>query len=318
MPSHSAILREQLQSRIVEGKREACEIMFNDFDDVAFKINSSPEAPNVVKVNMQVRCINELMSNGSSDLIKAKFPGCEVTPDPDYQVAIQFDCDNLPSNYASPEAFLAAVIDLKRHVLGGPLLAAFGRLEAHSSTASAPVVINYRMTTREIEYTDAAGKSVHSYGHKVPEYMFICSASGKVTVIFYVDFADATDRAMARVFLQEFVEAQRTVRTAAPVSFSREPPGEIAALKFDWRPDSAGFLSFSLEDRHVQGSKKDAVVSRLVGFRPYLHYHIKCSKTYLHMRMRKRVAGWLQVLNRAIPEQETEKKTSAGKTFVRK
>jgi hypothetical protein len=34
--------------------------------------------------------------------------------------------------------------------------------------------------------------------------------------------------------------------------------------------------------------------------------------------MRQRVAGWLQVLNRAIPAKETEKKTSAGKTFVRK
>jgi hypothetical protein len=36
------------------------------------------------------------------------------------------------------------------------------------------------------------------------------------------------------------------------------------------------------------------------------------------MRMRKRVAGWMQVLNRAVPEVETEKKTATGKTFERK
>lgn len=37
------------------------------------------------------------------------------------------------------------------------------------------------------------------------------------------------------------------------------------------------------------------------------------------MRMRKRVAGWMLVLNRAVPEYEnTEKKTAAGKTFTRK
>jgi actin related protein 2/3 complex subunit 2 len=54
-------------------------------------------------------------------------------------------------------------------------------------------------------------------------------------------------------------------------------------------------------------------------FRNYLHYHIKCSKTYLHMRMRKRVVGWMQVLNRALPDLEGgEKKTAGGKTFVRK
>ena len=39
----------------------------------------------------------------------------------------------------------------------------------------------------------------------------------------------------------------------------------------------------------------------------------------LHMRMRKKVNGWLQVLNRAfMPAEEKEKKTSSGKTFTRK
>jgi len=316
LPSNSAILREQLQGRLLEGKREACEITFDDFDDVSFKITSSPDTPNIVKVHMAVRCIKELKSAGSQEYLNSVFPGLEVAPDNGFDVCIQFDCDNLPSQY-TPATFLEAISNLKRHVIGGPLINAFTKLESKSGTKSV-VTINYRLTTREIEYTDANGKQEHTYGHKVPEYMFISSAAGKVTVIFYVDFADTTDRAMARVFLQEFVEAQRTVRTAPPVSFSREPPGELAGLKFDWRPDAAGFLSFGLEDRHIQGVKKESVTSMLVGFRSYLHYHIKCSKTYLHIRMRKRVAGWLQVLNRSIPQVETEKKTSAGKTFVRK
>ena len=32
----------------------------------------------------------------------------------------------------------------------------------------------------------------------------------------------------------------------------------------------------------------------LTGFRNYLHYHLKATKTYMHMRMRKRVVGLLQ------------------------
>jgi len=37
------------------------------------------------------------------------------------------------------------------------------------------------------------------------------------------------------------------------------------------------------------------------------------------MRMRKRVANWLQILNRAKPDKEAgEKKTASGRTFVRK
>lgn len=254
-----------------------------------------------------------VLSNGTSELLNRLFPGMEVAPDAGYQVAVQFDCDSL----SNPSQFLESISDLKRHVLGGPLWKAFTDL-SNKSGGSNVVMVNYRQTTREFEYVDANGRKEHTYGHKVPEYMFVCQSPTKVTVVFYVDFSDTTDRAMARVFLQEFVEAQRSVRTAPPVSFSKEPPMEISSLKFDWRPDSAGFISFALEDRHVQGAKKETAVSMLVSFRSYLHYHIKCSKTYLHMRMRGKVTGWLKVLNRAIPEVETEKKTAAGKTFVRK
>lgn len=46
---------------------------------------------------------------------------------------------------------------------------------------------------------------------------------------------------------------------------------------------------------HVQTEdKRTKAVHLLVGFRSYLHYHIKCSKTYLHMRMRSRVDSLLK------------------------
>lgn len=43
-------------------------------------------------------------------------------------------------------------------------------------------------------------------------------------------------------------------------------------------------------------------ILRIQLFRDYLHYHIKCSKAYMHSRMRHRVAEFLKVLNRAKPE----------------
>ena len=84
--------------------------------------------------------------------------------------------------------------------------------------------------------------------------------------------------------------------------------------------DIAGYISFIFEGRHVAKEEVlEKAVTMLVGFRAYLLYHIKATKTYLHMRMRKRVSTWLQVLNRAVPEVEsTEKKTASGKTFKRK
>lgn len=35
--------------------------------------------------------------------------------------------------------------------------------------------------------------------------------------------------------------------------------------------------------------------------RTYMHYHIKCMKAYLQMRMRAKTADFLKILNRAQP-----------------
>ncbi len=229
---------------------------------------------------------------GSQAVIDRLYPNMEVTPSDGYNLALQFDCDALPD----PSTFLLNISELRKNVMGGPLDRAFSALISKSSADAAPLVVEYRKN----------------------EAMFVCTSASKVVVIFLVDFADATDKAVAKVFLQEFVEAQRTVRTAPPVSYSKDPPGELTRSTYASKTDAAGFISFALEERHVTGAGKEKAITLLTGFRNYLHYHIKCSKTYLHMRMRKRVAGWMQVLNRAMPEVETEKKTAAGKTFARK
>lgn len=217
----------------------------------------------------------------------------EIAPADGFNYALQFDCDNLPGD---ANQFLNSVSELRRHIAGGPMDRAFDALLAKQSSNVPKMVIEYRKA----------------------EKVYVCPAASKVVVVFQVDFADVTDRALARVYLQEFVEAQRTVRTAPPVSYSKEPPGELAGLPTSFSTDTAGYIAFALEERHVAGAAKEKAITLLTGFRNYLHYHIKCSKTYLHMRMRKRVAGWMLVLNRALPEVESEKKTAAGKTFSRK
>jgi len=295
LEARSPILHEQLRPRLLDGKREPVETSFNDFDDVGFKVMSKLETPNIVKVNISMRNVQQLRRLGSDIILNRLFPGLETTPEDGYDYALEFNCDNI----SNPESFLNAISELKRHISVGPLeLACRNLLEKGSRTPSV-VAVDYRKT----------------------ETIYVCSGGAdlKVVVIFLVDFADATDKAIARVFLQEFVEAQRTVRQAPPVSYSRDPPGELASLNLGAKcAEAAGFLSFALEERHIAGGRMDNAITVLVGFRNYLHYHIQCSKTYLLMRMRKRAAGWLQVLNRAVPEVETEKKTSAGKTFVRK
>lgn len=75
------------------------------------------------------------------------------------------------------------------------------------------------------------------------------------------------------------------------------------------------FDSLSAVPTHLQ------VTALLTQFRSYLDYHIKAAKGYLHGRMRARVDGWMQVLNRAVAEDpfaSKEKKLASGKTFVKK
>jgi len=77
-------------------------------------------------------------------------------------------------------------------------------------------------------------------------------------------------------------------------------------------------MAFAILKSHLEKGKQEAVVAILQTFRTYLQYHIKCSKSYFHSRMRKRVAELVKVLNRAkVPDLKKEKKTAGGKTFKR-
>lgn len=88
--------------------------------------------------------------------------------------------------------------------------------------------------------------------------------------------------------------------------------------------------------RHLTPQRMPDVISHIQTFRDYFHYHIKASKAYIHSRMRRRTADFLQgkstlftvgaaerptntlaVLRRARPDSEEhkERKTASGRTF---
>lgn len=158
------------------------------------------------------------------------------------------------------------------------------------------------------------------------EPVFVLPRPDRVAVIYALHVADPTDRAIARIVCQEFVEAQRHISTAPPVNYSdREPPLELRGrgdLLRGSEESFCGYLTFSLMPRQFDSDAKRAnVCALLTQFRSYLDYHTKAAKSYLHGRMRARVDGWMQVLNRAVAEDpfaSKEKKLASGKTFVKK
>lgn len=70
-------------------------------------------------------------------------------------------------------------------------------------------------------------------------------------------------------------------------------------------------MTFVLFPRHFSNPDvASSTISHIQLFRDYLHYHIKCSKAYMHSRMRHRVSEFQKVLNRAKTEiAVTERKT---------
>jgi len=150
------------------------------------------------------------------------------------------------------------------------------------------------------------------------EAFFLKPEGDRCIVIFSVYFKDADDQILARVFLQEFQDAKRTLNNVPHVNFSqKEPPLELKGVKGVTTDGNQGYVSFVLFKPHIEAKNRDKTINNIQTFRDYLHYHIKCAKGYLHTRMRNRVDSLLQVLNRAKAEplEPREKKTITGKTF---
>lgn len=184
-----------------------------------------------------------------------------------FDITLQANLDQVTPDNAAP--VIMKLANLKRNVLGAPLDQCFSALKAGTSASLSPIQIPYRPN----------------------EKIYVQPQADRIVIVYSVCFDDKTDQAIARTFLQEYAEAGRRVNNAPPINFSRDPPLElrqVAGLKT--ASDHVGYLSLAVFPSHVDNdTKREKAVTMLQGFRNYLHYHIKTTKSYLHSRMRKRV-----------------------------
>lgn len=194
---------------------------------------------------------------------------------------------------------IASVIDrialLKRNILAAPF-------EQYMFTVSLALLIlsNHCISTRC--FAALIGGTATALGAvQIPfrrnETMYVLPQADRIVIVYSVCFDDKTDQAIARIFLQEFVETRRTVNNAPPAAFSKDPPLEMRGAPGlrTTANDHVGYFSLALFPSHIDSPEKRTKAATLVqGLRNYLHYHIKASKTHLHIRMRKRVDLLLQ------------------------
>ncbi|KAF2533108.1 hypothetical protein F2Q70_00030447 [Brassica cretica] len=119
------------------------------------------------------------------------------------------------------------------------------------------------------------------------------------------------------VFWQSSEEARRaaSLSSAPSCSWSPTAPQELEGAPKETLSANAGFVTFVIMPRHVEGEKLDRTVWNLSTFHAYVCYHVKCSEGFMHTRMRRRVESMIQALDQAKPMEKT--RSMNNKSFKR-
>ncbi|RUS89049.1 hypothetical protein EGW08_003160 [Elysia chlorotica] len=294
LETNNRIVQETLTLKIKNaqdgGKADSVDITIADFDGVLFHISNPDGVKTKIMVSISLKFYKELQEHGADDLIKREYESILTSPESGYNVSVVIDLENIPSDWPN---LVEKVSLLKRNCFAS-VFEKYFRFQEEGQEGNSRAVIHYRDD----------------------ETMYVEAKKDRVTVIFSTIFKDDDDIVIGKVFMQEFKEGRRKYQQAPQVLFShKEPPQELQNT--DARTgDNIGYITFVLFPRHTNKNAKDNTINLIHMLRDYLHYHIKCSKAYIHQSMRAKTTDFLKVLNRARPEiKDKEKKTITGKTF---
>ncbi|KAK1250277.1 hypothetical protein MKX08_010280 [Trichoderma sp. CBMAI-0020] len=283
----------------------------SDFDGVTFHI-STPEIKTKILLSLQIRCFKDLAKYGAEQVLQREYGQYVVPAEVGYDFSVLIDLENLPESKEERDALAMQFALLKRHAMAAPFEQAYEEHYRLKEEAS-------KFSSEEAPKGVMEGGEVKAIHYREEEAIYVKASHDRVTVIFSTIFREETDRVYGKVFIQEFVDARRrAIQNAPQVLFRNDPPLELQSVPGvrDTGTGEIGYVTFVLFPRHLTPQRMAAVISHIQTFRDNFHYHIKASKAYIHSRMRKRTADFLQVLRRARPDnEERERKTASGRTF---
>lgn len=297
------ILAETVGSVInapADEKVDVIDVTLCDFDDTSYRVQID-DSKTTLNVSLSCPCYTAIEDNGGSAAVEKHYGDLKKDPTDAFHVSLGVDLSTLAGMKQEEKDALVERIKLfKSNVVGGVFHHYFDQL--NEGKKEKPFKFDLRSDTT----------------------VYFFPGADRVVVIFELDFTDKTDRAIAKIFMQEFQDARRSLGRAPPCMFSHAPPRELEYYNITENDTNVlGYLSFAVLKGHISDDKKkDTAVRTLQTFRNYIQYHIKCSKAYFHSRMRARVRGLLKVLNRAKMEDldadnTKGKKTMTGKKFTR-
>ncbi|KAH8522324.1 hypothetical protein H0E87_003089 [Populus deltoides] len=309
LQSQSRFLLQTLLNR-VQNLEKAVELDYHwvEFNDVRYHILVSTKNPNVLLLSVSLptpppeAVFMGGLPVGAIEAIKAAYGVVVHILDPPrdgFNLTLKLNLAKLPPDEEHRYALLVKIASVREVVLGAPLR----------------VVLKHLASRTVVPDVDR----VLALVHRPKESFFLVSQPDKVTVVFPMRFKDSIDTAFATSFLQEFVEARRAagLNNAPPCLWSPTPPRELNEAPAEALSANAGFVSFVIFPRHVEGKKLDRTVWNLSTFHAYVSYHVKCSEGFMHTRMRRRVESLIQALDRAKPGGEEKKKSPNSRSFKR-
>jgi len=291
------ILQETVGAQInwdPEEKREPIDVRLCDFDDVSYRVVVDAKAKSIMKVSMNLPCYKTIEEHGGKEAVDQYYQGmtCETTEG--FDVTLEVNLDDCKDK----EGTIKRIGLMKSRVVGG----VFDYFLSALVKGGSPLPPFRFALRRDTE-------------------VFLFPGPDRVIIVYSLDFSERVDKAVARVFMQEFVDCRRSLGAAPPCTWGADPPMEMKHFGITQNTGNLGFITFAVLKTHLANNRKEQIVCVLQSFRNYLQYHIKCSKSYFHSRMRARVKDLLLVLNRAKVMTEDDKKnmkTISGKTFTRK
>lgn len=283
----------------------------SDFDGVTFHI-STPETKSKIMISIQIRCFQDLLRYGAEEVLNREYGPYVAPTEPGYDFSIVVDLEQLPAEKEERDELVKKISLLKRNAMAAPFEQAYQE-HYHLKQEAA------KFTSEEAPQGVREGGDVKAIHYREEEAIYVKASHDRVTVIFSTIFREETDRVFGKVFIQEFVDARRrAIQNAPQVLFRNDPPLELQGVPGvkSTGTGEIGYVTFVLFPRHLTPQRMPDVISHIQTFRDYFHYHIKASKAYIHSRMRRRTADFLQVLRRARPDnEEKERKTASGRTF---
>jgi len=293
------ILRVKFKNHLAQAKPESVDVTVADFDGVLFHISNPEGEKTKLRLSISLKFYKELQEHGADELLKREYGDfLESEPETMYNVSLLYDLDKIPADY---EEIIKKAGLFKRNCFAS----VFEKYFEHQA----------QLASEEGTQKDSGLKRAVIH-YRDDETLYVEAKHDRVTVVFSTIFKDEDDVVLGKVFMQEFKEGRKASHTAPQVLFShREPPMELQNTGARVG-DNIGYITFVLFPRHTSKAARDNTINLIHLFRDYLHYHIKCSKAYIHSRMRIKTSELLKVLNRARPETKSaEKKTITGRTF---